>query len=73
MTPSQAQIDDAREWAKAQRTFDVGGLAKELEENGVEDAGNWAGRLIAKWHALGYVKTAGGSRASRRYHWRHAE
>jgi hypothetical protein len=73
MTPSQAQIDDAREWAKAQRTFDHGGLAKELEENGVEDAGHWACRLIAKWCALSYVKTAGGSPASRRYHWLHAE
>jgi hypothetical protein len=73
MTPSQAQIDDAREWAKAQRTFTVGGLAKELEENGVEESAHWAGRLIAKWCALGYAKTAGGSRCSRSYHWRHAE
>ena len=73
MSLSPAQIEDAREWAKAQRTFGHGGLAKELEENGVEDAGHWACRLIAKWCAMHYIKTAGGSPASRRYQWLHAE
>jgi len=73
MTPTRAQIADAREWAKTRRTFTAGGLARDLAENGVESgASNFAGMLIAAWISAGKVKTAGGSRNSREYRWLHA-
>jgi hypothetical protein len=77
------QIADAREWAKAQRTFTTGGLACELEGNGVprqieircgfeQVSLPIASHMIAHWISLGLVKTAGGSRNARAYRWLHA-
>jgi len=80
---SAAQYHDACEWAKAQRTFTVGGLACEIEENGIprqielrcgseQVSLPIAQRLIAFWVDSGMAKTAGGSRNSRAYGWLHA-
>jgi hypothetical protein len=79
-TLSDAQEADAIEWAKAQRSFTVGGLAADLEANGVPRelplscgtecvALRIANRMVARWCSQHLVHTAGGSRKSQAYRW----